>query len=392
MIEHEASDGGPSDPGPDAKLRVMHVLHGLKRAGAEQLVYELATANRETMATGVIVLDEEGPLADPRRQAGAAIYPTARREGLDWAQRGRIAAALADFRPDVVQCHQYTPFFYTAIARCCRRGPRVLFTEHGRHYPDIVGLKRRWANRLVLARLADRVTAVCEFTKRALVEREGFGAGQIEVVYNGVDPERFAPSMGRREAKRRWDLPEDLPAILQVGTFRAVKDHPTALRAFAGVRRAGADAMLVFAGDGPDRAACERLAEELEIADRTRFLGSIDNVPELLPAGDVMLMTSVSEAHSVSLLEGMASGLAVVATDVGGIPETVEQGVTGLLAQRGDSAGLARAMGELLADPARREAMGEAGRERVQRLFRRDRMHGRYMEIYRELAGRRGRR
>lgn len=390
MIEHEASEGGPNERRPNGRLRVMHVLHGLKRAGAEQLVYEMAIANRETMATGVIVLDEQGPLADPLREAGVAIYPTDRREGLDWSQRGRIAEALDEFLPDVVQCHQYTPFFYTAIARCCRRGPRVLFTEHGRHYPDVVGAKRRWANRLVLSHFADRVTAVCEFTKRALVEREGFGAGKIEVVYNGVDPERFASSSSRDQAKRRWGLPEDLPVILQVGTFRAVKDHPTALRAVAGARRAGTEAMLVLAGDGPDRAACERLAEELDIADRTRFLGSIDNVHELLPAGELMLMTSVSEAHSVSLLEGMSAGLAVVATEVGGIPETVEHGVTGLLAPRGDAAGLARAMGELLADPARRERMGAAGRARVERMFRRDRMHRRYMEIYQELAGRRG--
>ena len=114
------------------------------------------------------------------------------RPGRDLSQIDKIAAVVREFDPDVIQAHQYTPFFYGALGarRAGRRG--VIFTEHGRHFPDVVGWKRRWFNRLVLARRASAVTAVCEFTKRRLVEREGIRASRIEVIYNGVDPQRFA--------------------------------------------------------------------------------------------------------------------------------------------------------------------------------------------------------
>jgi glycosyltransferase involved in cell wall biosynthesis len=372
----------------DAKpLRIVHVLHTLRRAGAEMLAYELAAANRERLVTGVIVLDEQGPLAVDFQALGAPVWHTRRREGRDRSQAPRIAAIFGEFKPDVIHAHQYTPFFYASLARRKARCGRLLLTEHGRHCPDVVGWKRRLLNRLYLAGKADKVTAVCQWTKRALVANEGFRADAIEVVYNGVDVDRFADHPPKAEARRRWDVPAGAAVIVQVGNLRSVKDHPTALRAFAKVTQARPDALLFLAGDGPDREKLLAMAGQLQIVERTRFLGPVREIPSLLAAADVMLMTSLSEAHSVSLLEGMAARLPIVATNVGGIPETVADGVSGLLAPAGCPEEIAACLVRLLNDADMRSAMGQAGHERVRAKFLRSDMHRRYLEIYRQLAG-----
>ncbi len=350
------------------------------------LAYELAVANREALQTGIVVLDEEGPLGEEFAAIDVPVWFTRRGEGFDRSQIRQIGEIVKAFQPDVIQAHQYTPFFYSALAHRKQKTGRILFTEHGRHWPDVVGWKRRWANRLFFARRAAKVTAVCDFTRRALIEKEGIPAGRIEVIYNGVEMERFT-GLDREECRRRWDLPDDVPAVVQVGNLRAVKDHPTALKAWATAHQHVPDALLLLAGDGPDRAKLEALAEELGLSESVRFLGNVREIPSLLAAADVMLMTSVSEAHSVSLLEGMATGLPVVATDVGGIPETVADGETGLLAPRQDASGLAENLVSLLADANQRARMGAAGRERCRHLFQRKDMHRRYLEIYRDLVG-----
>jgi N-acetyl-alpha-D-glucosaminyl L-malate synthase BshA len=355
------------------------------------LAYELAAANRESLVAGVIVLDEQGPLADDFRALEAPVWYTGRREGRDRNQAPRIAAILREFEPDVIHAHQYTPYYYACLARRKAKCGRLLFTEHGRHYPDVVGWKRRLLNQLYLAGKADRVTAVCEWTKRALVANEGFRAGAIEVVYNGVDIERFAARPPKADARKQWDIPAEAAVIVQVGNLRSVKDHPMALRAFARIVRARPDAILLLAGDGPDRERLQALAKQLQIAGQARFLGAVREIPSLLAAADVMLMTSLSEAHSVSLLEGMASSLPIVATCVGGIPETVVNGETGLLAPRSDDETLAKHLLALLGDVDLRRAMGAAGLDRVRRLFQRKDMHRRYLEIYATMASGEGR-
>jgi len=362
----------------------------MARAGAEQLVYEMATANRAKMVTATICLDREGPLADQLRAEGIEVFWTHRSDGLDLDQSRKIAEIILKFRPDVIHCHQYTPFFYGVLGRMRARRGRIVFTEHGRHFPDVVSLKRRWFNRLFLSHKADRITAVCDFSRRSLIEKEGMPGNRIEVIYNGVAIERFEQAIDRSQARQRLGVPKDKLVIVQVGTFRAVKDQSTAIRAFAEVRREIPRAMMVFGGDGPDLPACRQLTSDLGLQESVVFLGSRDDIPLVLAAADIMLMTSLSEAHSVSLLEGMASRLPIVATRVGGIPETVIDGKTGLLAPAGNPSAIGDCLVRLLRDETRRREMGQAGFELVRSRFQRRDMHRRYMEIYSELARRGG--
>jgi glycosyltransferase involved in cell wall biosynthesis len=257
-----------------------------------------------------------------------------------------------------------------------------MFTEHGRHYPDVVSRKRRLLNRLLLAKLADEVNGVCAFSARSLAEKDGFEHRQIDVIENGIDlpTERDSETLSARRA--RVGLPTDRRYVICVARFHPVKDHATLLRAFARVAASAPDTDLLLAGDGPLRPDLQRQVQELGIAPRVSFLGVRDDVPALLKAADIFALTSVSEAASLTLLEAMGAGLPVVVTDVGGNPEIVRSGVEGVLVPRGDVAAAAHAIESLLHDKHLCVRLGAAARQRVVSAYELDSTIMRYYSRY----------
>jgi glycosyltransferase involved in cell wall biosynthesis len=292
---------------------------------------------------------------------------------------------------DVVHAHQYTPFFYASLAaRLSRIRPRVIFTEHGRHFPDVVSSKRRILNRLVFDRLADEVNAVCEFSARSLRDKDGFVRRPVEVIPNGVDLPRYA-AVDRLAVRQALGLDPVRHYVATIARFHPVKDHQTLLRGFAEVAQARTDVDLLLVGDGPLRQELEQLSVTLGIAARVRFLGVRNDVADILRASDVFALTSVSEAASITLLEAMASGIPVVVTAVGGNPEIVRDGTDGVLVPRRSSAGVAQALIKILNDAPLAAAMGRAAAERVRDEFLLDDTVSRYFALYAGTASSDGR-
>src|SRR5262249_14700129 len=154
----------------------------------------------------------------------------------------RMAREIRSRRLEVLHAHQYTPFFYGALAaKLSGVRPRVVFTEHGRHYPDVVSAKRRLANRLVFDRLADHVNAVCRFSAQSLSDRDGFSAGRIQVIENGVDLTGYSESADLVGLRRTLGLDPVRRYIANVARFHPVKDHRTLIHAFSDVARVQAD-------------------------------------------------------------------------------------------------------------------------------------------------------
>jgi glycosyltransferase involved in cell wall biosynthesis len=314
-----------------------------------------------------------------------------RRPGIDWRLALRLAGLLRRERVGVIHAHQYTPFFYAAAARQLGRPVPVLFTEHGRHFPDFPRPKRILANRLLLGR-RDRVVGVGRAVCDALVRNEGIPPGRVGLVYNGIDLGRFANGSSLRATVRR-ELglgAEDL-VILQVARLDYLKDHATAVRAVRRVARRRPDTRLVLVGEGPEGPKIRDLVGREGLTDHVRFLGLRHDVPRLLAAADLFLLTSISEGIPLTLIEAMAGGVPVVATRVGGVGEVVEDGQTGLLAPAGDDAGLARHLLRLAGAPGEAHEMGRRGRARAEAFFSEGVMHDRYAELYRGmLRGRTG--
>ena len=364
-------------------LRIAHVLHTLEGGGAERIVCDLA--RRGDLQTAVICLDGLGSLSAAAERLGIDVRCTDRRPGADWRQVGRIARFIDQWRPDVIHAHQYTPYFYAALAATITGFGAIIFTEHGRHWPDRVGTLRRAANQLLRLR-RDRVTAVCDFVAEALRRRERIAGRNVRLIRNGIDWQRYDRS-GCREALARelGASPQD-PLLIQVARLRPVKDHATSLRALALLRRCHPTARLLLVGDGPETARVQELAHSLGIASAVHLLGLREDVPDLLASSDVFVLSSVSEAASLSILEAMAAGLPVAATDVGGNAEIVLHGRTGLLSPRGDAAALASHLSTLLDRADLRRQFGQAARQRIRERFDQQSMHRQIVELYHTIA------
>ncbi|MEM6504481.1 MAG: glycosyltransferase [Planctomycetota bacterium] len=366
---------------------IAHVLHRLERAGAEVLAAGLARDLRERFDFVFLCLDGLGPLADVLNEDGFVVESLDRKPGLDRSLAHRLRDRLHHHRVDVVHAHQYTPFFYSAMARgLFSKHPPIVFTEHGRHFPDQRSMRRILANRLLIKR-TDKITAVGRFVKKALIKNEGLPGQRIEVVHNGIEPGPEPDEAERIRARQLLAIDNVRPVVMQVARFHPVKDHGTALRAWSIVHAKMPNALLVLIGDGPERDNLEQLVEQLNLQDAVRFTGAVENVRELIPAADLCMLTSLSEGLSVTLLEAMAANKPIVATDVGGNPEVVVDGETGLLAPRGDIEAVAQSILKLLPNaPYTARTLGKAGRRRLLQDFTKERMHRSYAGYYQTLC------
>jgi glycosyltransferase involved in cell wall biosynthesis len=219
----------------------------------------------------------------------------------------------------------------------------------------------------VLSRWSRAVVAVSEALRQAWLADGRLDPRLLRVVHNGVDVAAFEPRpQDRAAARRRLGWAEDEAGIVTVAVLRPGKGIDVLLAALA---RRDVRARLLVVGDGPLRGELAAAAGGLGLSHRVHFVGHRDDVPLWLAAGDVFAHPSLEDAFPTVLLEAMAAGLAVVASRVGGVPEIVADGVTGLLVRAGDAEDLARALAEVLARPEERRAMGEAGRTRARERF-----------------------
>lgn len=368
-------------------IRVGFVLHSMHVAGAEKLVAELIARLRGRIAPTIFCLDGVGTLGESLIAEGVPVLSLGRRPGRDLRVAWRLARELRARRIEVVHAHQYTPFFYAALARWLGAPSRIVFTEHGRHHPDLVSPARRLANRIALGRCANIITAVSAFSARGLSNNDGFAPDRIRIVANGVDLTRYARG-DRARLRERLGLDACRRYIINIARFHPVKNQEYLLRAFQEVTDRAPNVDLLLAGDGPLREQCERLAKHLGIASRVRFLGVRHDIADLLQASDLFVLSSITEAASLTLLEALASALPVVVTNVGGNPEIVRHGVEGVLVATGDPQELASALVRVLRDPDGAKAMGTAGRRRAASRYRLEETVNGYYSTFLQLARR----
>ena len=366
---------------PMSRPVICQWLHGLRVGGAEVLVARLSRKLRERFDFHFVCLDELGSLGEELRGEGFPVEVLGRKPGIDWRLPLRLARRLAQTRTALLHAHQYTPFFYALTARLLYSRPPILFTEHGRWVPDYPRRKRIIANRLLLQR-RDRVVGVGEVVRQALIVNEGIPARRVGVIYNGVDLSPYRKPADRAAIRRELGLADHAFVIMQVARLVPIKDHQTALRALHTLHQPHIGLLLV--GEGPEEQTIRETVEHLELGNRVQLLGLRSDVPRLLQAADVFLLSSINEGIPLTVIEAMAAGLPVVSTNAGGVGEVV-QGDTGLLAPVGDATGLADHLRHLEADASERRRMGEAGQRRAFALFDEEQMLAAYERLYREM-------
>lgn len=228
--------------------------------------------------------------------------------------------------------------------------------------------------------IVDRVAVNSRAVKDVTVAREGYRPERVEVIYNGYDPAE-AHAVGDAE-----DMRGGMLKLVLVANIRPVKRIQDAIRALALLRESCPDSALYIIGDG-DQAGLVSLCSELGIVEHVHFMGPRSDVPALLFRFDIGLLCSESEGFSNTLIEYLQAGLAVVCTRVGGNPEIIEHGRTGLLYPAGDVAALADSCRELAVNPHTRAELGQAGKQRVQREYSLAGMIHRYQTLYTSVSG-----
>lgn len=357
-------------------IRVLEVVPTLKRAGAENVVAALARAlDRGRFELGVVSLYERFPQG---LALDVPVWYLGKRRGLDMRMVPRLAAVMREFRPEVVHTHSYV-LRYTLPAGWIA-GPRAMVhTVHNMAEREADRLGRfiqGWAFRR-------GVMAVAIGAEVARSFRAAYGRNPARTIPNGVDTAAFQ----RPEARAAWRIAEGFGAdevlIASVGRLDPQKNPLALIEAFAQVPVG----RLAMAGEGSLMEAAREKAERLGVEERVRFLGVRADVAEMLSACDIFALASDWEGSPLAVLEAMAAGLPVVATAVGGVPELVEDGVTGILAPPGDVQALASALEALVGDPQRRREMGQAARERSKR-FEVSAMVEAYAALFEEMVGR----
>jgi glycosyltransferase involved in cell wall biosynthesis len=360
------------------------VLPALEVGGAEVLVARLAAALRTQMVEASVVgVLGGGPLEARLAALGVPFAVAPDRPHLPLYPTG-LVEALRGLPADLLHAHSGT--LQSAAVAATVLGLPLVYSEHG-YYPD----EPAWG-RLVDRLSARRAAALVAVSAplQAELARRLRPAAPPELIVNGVEIPPAMDADGRRAARARLGVPADASLIGTVGRLVAVKDHASLLRAFAAVRATHATARLVLVGDGPERAALERLASELGVGDAVTLAGALPDAAALVGAIDVYVSSSVTEGMPIAVLEAMAAGCAVVATDVGACAALLGEGACGVVVPPSRPDALAAAVGALLADAPRRAALGAAARARVADAYGLDACARRHADLYRRVLARAG--
>ena len=356
-----------------SKPNVLQIVHGFIEGGSERQMIQMASLlhNSGDFQVHVASLSTGGVLRSEieRLQIPVIDFPlTSFYDSSMVQQTRRFVSYLKQHHIEIVHSHDfYSNIFGMTGAALARVRGRV---ASKRETTGTRSFAQRTAERGAF-KLAHAVVANAGAVKKHLIDH-GVAEEKIVVIYNGLDLTRFNLNGAPPEALARLNLEalRGRPVVTMVANFEyRVKDHPMLLRAAQRVRSEVPEAVFVIAGEGELRAETEKLAAELGLKDSCLFIGRCASVPDLLSASDVCVLSSQAEGFSNSILEYMAAGRAVVATNVGGASEAIVEGETGHLVNAGDDRAMAERLIALLHDPEQRRTMGVNARRRIEQCF-----------------------
>jgi glycosyltransferase involved in cell wall biosynthesis len=365
-------------------IRVLEVLASLRRAGAERVAVSLVCGlDRTRFECGVVSLYDAFPggFESELSARGIPVWHLSKRRGFDPRMWHRLARVIGSFRPGIVHTHSYVLRYVLPAHMATVRGT-VVHSIHNVAERE-VDRAGRMVHRVAFG-LGVKPVAISGEMARSF--RALYGREPAAIIYNGAGVERGF----RAEAREAWRRvhgfgPDDL-LIVSVARFEPQKNPLGLIAAFARALPELPSSYLVMAGEGTLLGECRAVAARLGVSERVYFPGLCQDVAELLSACDLFALASDWEGVPVAVIEAMAARLPVVATAVGGVPELVETGVTGVLVAPGDMDALSRAFVELAGNSERMLLMGEQAMRRALR-FDSGAMIESYARLFEQLRG-----
>ena len=349
----------PKPPGEGGRIRVVYLAHAFMVGGAEEMVLSLVKKLPRRYAPTVVCIHHAGPIGEEIRRTGVPFHVLGLNPGVS---RPLEVLKLRDFllrcAPEIVHTFLLTGSLYGRFAAMMAGVPVVIGTE-----VNIYENKRRSHARFEKWLMAgtDAVIASAKSVKDFYVDQVAADPAKVEVIYNAVDWSQLTATMTRDAFRDAVGIPRDAVTAGIIARLTKQKAHPVLFEALAR-HQALASVHLLVVGDGELRDELTERARTLGIQDRVHFAGARRDLGNVLGAIDFFTMPSLWEGLPLSLVLAMGAGLPVIATRVAGIPEVVQHDVSGLLVEPGDSAGLAHAIGRLVANGDLRRSLGERAR------------------------------
>lgn len=368
------------------KLSVIHLVEDLKTGGAERVIADIAEGlDRKRFEAQVWCVARGGETADELREKGVEVRILGIRSYHNPLNIIRLSSLLKKEKPDIVHTHGY---FASVIGRLAAKKAAIPFIITHVHSTYREYKKRHILIERYLSRCTRKIICCSEAVKNFVTGHEKIKEDKTVVIYNGVDEERFAPVQDPLPARARFGIDRESPVVGTVSSLTPHKGQRFLIQAAAKIRDTYPATSFLIVGDGPLRRSLEEQALRLNLQTSLIFTGARRDIPDLLSLMDIFVLPSSSrEGLGIAIIEAMAMGKPTVATDIGGIPEVIQDGETGLLVRPGDSAALAKAIVELIDNPDRAKAMGKKGRRRFEQKFTRKTMLSKIEDLYLGLAG-----
>ena len=361
-------------------IKVIHVLSDMKIGGAGSWLLNLLGAIDKEKFEIKVVLPQGSMLTDKIKNLGFEVISV---DGIKDKSYDARAVNLLYYifraeKPDIVHTHASL----SARLAAKRAGARIINTKHCID-SRITGI-RRFAGALINDRYSDGIIAVSEAVKRNIAEN-GVPDDKISVIYGGINPVKVLDDREKSLAREKWGIGEEVVVGI-VARLTEVKGHKYFIDAAEIISRDNDNVKFFIAGIGPKEEELKELIKQKGLTDKVVFTGFVDEIYEVFNIIDINVISSLSEALCLSLIEGMSVGKPSVAADTGGIPEVIKNGYNGFLVPAGDAEGLADAILKLIHDPGLRKAMGDRGREIMEKSFTAEIMAEKIEELYESVA------
>jgi len=368
------------------ECRVLHLLPNLLRRGAAVTSTELFCELRRRGVNGKLFILFPGE--DQVRIAGDEDVLVQPRKGWINAFRG-LRSFIKEYKPDLIVAHGGEPLKYATFARRPYRRPRVIYRK--------IGLSDKWISKYRIPRIAfhrllirdaDAIISIGESTATELVELFGAEPNRISIIHRGFRPERFSvPKNTRMDIRNELAIRSDAPVLINVGQLAWEKNQKALIRMVGVLRDQCPSIVLVLVGGGQEKTALREYSIELGVQEQVILTGVRSDVPELLAAADIFVLTSLTEGIPGALVEAGLAGLPSVSWNVAGVQEVVVNGQTGIVTPYGEEEKLVKAVEGLLRDPESAQQMGLSAQELCRERFAMEKCIVAYTTLFNDILG-----
>ena len=375
----------------DSSIVVGHVVYAFKNGGIERGILNIINyGDQKRFRHIVFCLTEVGQFLNQLQSLNCRVIELHKRPGNDLRLPLRIATQAREHGVSVLHARGWPAMVETIMAARLAKVRHTIYGFHGKGIPELQGLalRRRVAQKVVI-RAYNRVVTLNHRMQADLATECGISANRIQIISNGVDIDKFRPIPDRRALRAKFNLPSDSFIIGNVARLDPVKNHEVILKAMCAAVGQGRKALLLIVGDGPQYRLLEQRIEELGLDGNVRLFGYSDCIADLLNCMDVYVQSSFYEGFSNTVLEAMACGVPILATNVGGTSDILNDGQEGYFFLPSDHEHLLSLIMRLAGDRNLRNALGSMGRHRAITKFPVQTMVRSYENLYSELTAQR---